>query len=109
MSLEYFIRLANESAGTLYLMVILLFVALVIIIERWRHLAYMNSVGIKVIEMCQTVSSLSPNAFNELEQQYPQSPILKLFKVAISGEKLHLVREELDGDLRGGNHCTGST
>jgi len=99
MSIQYFFRLANESAGTLYLMLILLFVALVIIIERWRFLANMNHIGKQVIQMCQSVSSLSQVEFQKLEQSYSNTPVVKLLNVAVTGERAHLVREELSGNL----------
>jgi biopolymer transport protein ExbB len=99
MSIQYFFHLANESAGTLYLMLILLLVALVIIIERWRFLANMNHIGKQVIQMCQSVSSLSQVEFQKLEQSYSNTPVVKLLNVAVTGERAHLVREELSGNL----------
>lgn len=99
MSIQYFFHLANESAGTLYLMLLLLLIALVIIIERWRFLGNMNKIGQTAIQMCQSASTLTQAEFHKLEQTYSNTPVVKLLNVAVTGERAHLVREELSGNL----------
>jgi biopolymer transport protein ExbB len=99
MSLQYFFHLANESAGILYLMLILLLIALVIIIERWRFLANMDHIGKKTIQMCQSANSISQAEFKKLEQTFSNTPVVRLLNVAVTGERAHLAREELSGNL----------
>lgn len=51
MNISHLFELANESGGTLYLMMVLLLVALTVIIERSRHLSNMQQGGEKLIAM----------------------------------------------------------
>jgi biopolymer transport protein ExbB len=51
MNLSHLLDLANDSGGTLYLMLVLLLVALTVIIERARYLSNMQHGGEKIIAM----------------------------------------------------------
>ncbi len=51
MNLSHIIDIANDSGGTLYLMVVLLTLALTVIIERSRHLSSMLGNGERLIQV----------------------------------------------------------
>ncbi|SDY51291.1 biopolymer transport protein ExbB [Collimonas sp. OK242] len=51
MNISHLLELANESGGTLYLMLVLLLVALTVIIERARYLSNMQHGGEQIIAM----------------------------------------------------------
>ncbi|WP_447122203.1 MotA/TolQ/ExbB proton channel family protein [Glaciimonas sp. GG7] len=51
MNISHLFELANDSGGTLYLMLVLMLVALTVIIERTRHLSNMQQGGEKLIAM----------------------------------------------------------
>ena len=51
MDITHLIQLANDSGGTLYLMLVLLLIALTVIIERTTHLSFMEHGGAHLIAM----------------------------------------------------------
>ncbi len=51
MDITHLIQLANDSGGTLYLMLVLLLIALTVIIERTTHLSFMEHGGAQLIAM----------------------------------------------------------
>lgn len=51
MTISHLVDLANDSGGTLYLMLVLLLIALTVIIERTRYLSSMERGGAKLISM----------------------------------------------------------
>ncbi|MHB1676061.1 MAG: MotA/TolQ/ExbB proton channel family protein [Sulfuriferula sp.] len=53
MTISHLISLANDSGGTLYLMLVLLLIALTVTIERTRYLANMQHGGAKLIGLLQ--------------------------------------------------------
>jgi biopolymer transport protein ExbB len=99
MSIENFLRLANESGGVIYLMFVLLFVALFIIIERLKHLSDMKKVGLQLIALCQNPKSLIKQELIDLEQNHPDIPAFQLLKVAMNKDISNITREDLEGEL----------
>jgi len=99
MSIENFLRLANESGGVIYLMFVLLFVALFIIIERLKHLSDMKKVGLQLIDLCQNPKSLIKQELIDLEQNHPDIPAFQLIKVAMNKDISNITREDLEGEL----------
>ncbi len=99
MSFVHLFKLANESGGTLYLMLFLLLLALTVIIERWRYLANMYRVGEKAIELCRSKKVINKSTIKEFHQSHNEVPVLRLLEVAIDGEHDHLNQEELSGSL----------
>ena len=51
MTISHLINLANDSGGTLYLMLVLLLIALTVIIERTRYLSNMQQGGARLIAL----------------------------------------------------------
>jgi biopolymer transport protein ExbB len=99
MSLENFLRLANESGGVIYLMFALLFVALFIIIERLKHLADMKKIGLHLIDLCQNPNSLTKQGLIDLKGNHPDIPAFQLLKVAIIKDISTITREDLEREL----------
>jgi biopolymer transport protein ExbB len=99
MSFPHLIQLANESGGTLYLMLFLFLLALTVIIERWRYLANMYQVGEKAIAMCRSKKIVDKKTLQEFHEVHTEHPLLSLLSVAIDGEHDHLSKEELSGNL----------
>ena len=99
MSFVHLFSLANESGGTLYLMLFLLLLALTVIIERWRYLANMYKVGEKAIELCRSKKNINKNTLQEFHEIHSEYPVLRLLEVAIDSELEHCNREELSGSL----------
>ena len=99
MSFVHLLHLANESGGTLYLMLILFLIALTVIIERWRYLANMYKVGDEVITLCRSKKGIDKRTLQEFQEVHADYPVLSLLNVAIDGEHDHLNREELSGNL----------
>jgi biopolymer transport protein ExbB len=99
MTLEYLLTIANSSGGILYFMTILLFVAIVIIVERLKHLADMRRVGNELITLCQSKQELKLNTLQALQQSHDDYPIIQLLKIVINTKIKDLNRESLDGNL----------
>ncbi len=99
MSFNHLFQLANESGGTLYLMLFLLLVALTVIIERWRYLANMYKVGENAIAICRSKKIIDKRTLQDFREIHADYPVLGLLEVAIDGEHDNLDREELSGNL----------
>jgi len=92
-------EIANSSGGIIYFMLLMLFVALFIVVERYRFLANMRHVGTHLIALCRQSDDLSQKDLRALHAAHASSPVMKLLEVAIHGEQVHLSREELDNNL----------
>ena len=96
MNISHLIELANDSGGTLYLMLLLLLVALTVIIERSRYLSNMLEGGAKLIAMLKQRGGETA-AFN-VPDQLSQLPHAQLFAV-LQSEPASVNRDTLDGHL----------
>jgi biopolymer transport protein ExbB len=96
MNITHLIDLANDSGGTLYLMLLLLLVALTVIIERSRYLSNMQEGGVQLIAMLQResgyISALT------LPDKLSQLPHERLFAI-LQNEPASADRDTLDGHL----------
>jgi biopolymer transport protein ExbB len=99
MSLQYFYTLANSSGGILYLMMVILFVAIVIIIERLKHLSDMRRVGDELIKLCQSKQGIKLDTLQALEKGHDDYPIIQLLKIVLNTNIKDQNRESLDGNL----------
>ena len=79
MNMTHLIQLANDSGGTLYLMVILLLVALTVIIERTRYLSSMLHGGEQIIASLK--SDQGATALLTLSSKLPNLPHSQLIQV----------------------------
>jgi len=70
MSIEFLLRLANESGGVIYLMFVLLFIAIFIIIERLKFLADMKKVGLQLITLCQNSKSVNKESLQAFQESH---------------------------------------
>jgi len=89
MTLQYLLDLAASSGGTLYLMVILLFVALTVIVERAWFLYRLMAGGRQINER---VAALPKGRSDLLEQEIERAgslPHAELLKVALSHPELN--------------------
>jgi biopolymer transport protein ExbB len=80
MNLSHIFALANESGGTLYLMLLLLLVALTVIIERHRFLLNMQNGGEQLIEMLQKSGHNATLALPEKLAQLPHAPLFAIMQ-----------------------------
>lgn len=96
MNITHLIDLANDSGGTLYLMLLLLLVALTVIIERSRYLSNMQEGGVQLIAMLQRESG-QISAF-ALPDKFSQLPHQRLFAI-LQNEPASADRDTLDGHL----------
>ncbi len=81
MNISHLIQLANDSGGTLYLMVILLLIALTVIIERTRYLSFMLQGGEQIIDMLKKNQGQSDlNQFAEKMTNLPHARLLDVLK-----------------------------
>ena len=96
MNTSHLLELANDSGGTLYLMLLVLLVALTVIIERSRYLSNMLEGGAKLIAMLKQnggqIAELS------LPEKLGQLPHARLF-ATVCKEPASTDREALDGHL----------
>jgi len=96
MNLTHIFELANDSGGTLYLMLLLLLVALTVIIERTRYLSNMQKGGEQLIAMLQEGAQ---NATLALSDKLAQLPHAGLFKILQNEPVANTDRVSLDGHL----------
>jgi biopolymer transport protein ExbB len=99
MSIEFLLRLANESGGVIYLMFVLLFIAIFIIIERLKFLADMKKVGLQLITLCQNSKSVNKESLQAFQESHAEIPSVRLVNVALRENIIGLTREDLDGKL----------
>jgi len=95
MDISHLLELANDSGGTLYVMLVLLLVALTVIIERTRYLSFMEKGGASLIAMLKKDSS--SDGF-ELKGKLAQLPHARLFEV-LRDEPANINRDVFDGHL----------
>lgn len=96
MNISRLIELANDSGGTLYLMLLLLLVALTVIIERSRYLSNMLEGGARLIAMVKEEGGQM--AALSLPDKLAQLPHARLLTISKS-EPGSSNRESLDGHL----------
>src|ERR1700757_5274407 len=96
MDISHLIELANDSGGTLYLMLVLLLVALTVIVERTRYLSNMEKGGTALIAMLKK----DDGKFDEiaLPTKMTQLPHARLFDV-LQNEPANVNRDSFDGHL----------
>jgi biopolymer transport protein ExbB len=99
MTLQYLFTIANSSGGILYFMLILLFVAIVIIVERLKHLSDMRRVGNELITMCQRKGTIKLESLQSLQKNHDDYPIIQLLNIVINTNIKDLNRETLEGNL----------
>jgi biopolymer transport protein ExbB len=95
MNLSHIFELANDSGGTLYLMMVLLLVALTVIIERARYLSNMQHGGEKIIAMLKRADFIPEQA---LPKKLARLPHGRLFD-ALQQASADTDRSKLDGHL----------
>jgi biopolymer transport protein ExbB len=96
MNINHLLELANDSGGTLYLMLLLLLIALTVIIERSRYLSNMQQGGAELIAMLkQNEGTLFAGGLVDSLQQLPHS---RLFAI-LQHEPASADRNTLDGHL----------
>ena len=82
MNLTHLIDLANDSGGTLYLMLVLLTLALTVIIERSRYLSNMLEAGDHLIRLLRSRQGEGHAGLMEFSQKHPKLPHLNLIDAA---------------------------
>jgi len=97
MNISHLLNLANDSGGTLYLMVLLLLVALIVIIERTRYLSFMQQGGMKLIAMLKNGAEMEELV--SLPRQLAQLPHAHLFEI-LKSEPANVGHASLDGHLQ---------
>jgi biopolymer transport protein ExbB len=96
MNLSHIFALANESGGTLYLMLLLFLVALTVIIERYRFLLNMQNGGELLIA---NLKDSSHHATLALPEKLAQLPHARLFTI-FQNEPANIAdRATIDGHL----------
>lgn len=95
MNISRLFELANDSGGTLYLMLLLL-VALTVIIERFRYLSNMQQGGEQIIAMLKN-DQTNPDSL-QLPEQLARLPHGRLFEV-LQHEPANTDRASFDGHL----------
>jgi biopolymer transport protein ExbB len=83
MDLKHLIDLANDSGGTLYLMIILLTLGLTVIIERSRYLSNMLEAGEQLITALRSGNSSDQAHWREFAKRHPRLPHLNLIDAAM--------------------------
>ena len=96
MTISHILELANDSGGTLYLMLLLLLVALTVIIERTRYLSNMQHGGEQLIAMLKEGAN---KATLTLPEKLAQLPHANLFNTLQNEPVSNADRATLDGHL----------
>ena len=100
MNLSHLIDIANDSGGTLYLMLVLLTLALTVIIERSRYLSNMLEAGDQLIRLLKSRSAESHSGLTDIFHKYPQLPHRQLIDAASSAQPTTRAdRESMDSTL----------
>lgn len=100
MNLPHLIDIANDSGGTLYLMLVLLTLALTVIIERSRHLSHMLEAGDQLIRLLKSRRVDSHAGLADIFLRHPKLPHRQLID-AINGVQpvVRSDRESMDSTL----------
>jgi biopolymer transport protein ExbB len=96
MDISHLIELANDSGGTLYVMLLLLLVALTVIIERTRFLSFMEKGGVALIAMLKKEAAQGGEI--AVPEKLSQLPHARLFDV-LGNEPANANRAAFDGHL----------
>ncbi len=100
MDIKHLIDLANDSGGTLYLMIVLLTLALTVIIERSRYLSNMIEGGERLIHTVISEHHTDQSHWRAFTEKHPNLPHLRIVDAALS---IHAAptanRQVLDGLL----------
>ena len=81
MDLDHLINLANNSGGTLYVMVLLLLIALTVIIERARFLSNMQHGGARLIAQLKDMQGgLADLTLNDREEKLPHASLFEIVR-----------------------------
>jgi len=96
MNISHLLDLANDSGGTLYLMLVLLLVALTVIIERTSYLSNMQQGGEQLIARLKRKEAQSD--FSPLPKKMARLPHASLFDV-LQHEPANANRDTLAGHL----------
>lgn len=100
MDISKLIELANNSGGTLYVMALLFFIALVVIIERAFYLLNMQKSGQEIISLLRPDISMNQKALTDLLHRKADLPHTRLlnsgraFQKADAGQQIEGVLEE---------------
>ena len=82
MNVEHLIDLANNSGGTIYVMLAVLLVALTVIVERTRYLSSMARSGAELIRVLQGSLTGPGDDLQSLRGKHPHLPHLALLRAA---------------------------
>ncbi|MDE2342659.1 MAG: MotA/TolQ/ExbB proton channel family protein [Betaproteobacteria bacterium] len=100
MHMTHLIDIANDSGGTLYLMMVLMTIALTVIIERSRYLSNMLEAGDQLIRLLKSRSAESHSGLSDIFQKYPKLPHRNLIDAASSAQPATRAdRESMDSTL----------
>ncbi len=80
MNISHILELANDSGGTLYLMLVLLLVALTVIIERTRYLSNMQHGGEQLIAMLKEGAQKATLALPDKLAQLPHAGLFTILQ-----------------------------
>lgn len=97
MNIAHLLDLANDSGGTLYIMLVLLLVALTVIIERTRYLANMQHEGVQLIAQLKH-NDARRGEYSPLPEKLKRLPHASLFDV-LQHEPANVDRTTLSGHL----------
>ncbi len=84
MDIKHLMDLANDSGGTLYIMILLLTLALTVIIERSRYLSNMIEVGDQLIKNVISNNHADQSQWRAFSQKHPNLPHLRVVDAALS-------------------------
>ena len=96
MDISHLLELANDSGGTLYIMLVLLLIALTVIIERTRYLSFMESGGAKLIALLKKPGNQADDFVTT--KKISELPHARLFDV-VHNEPANVDRDTFDAHL----------
>ncbi len=100
MNMTHLIDIANDSGGTLYLMLVLLTLALTVIIERSRYLSNMLEAGDQLIRLLKSSDKGAHTKLADFFHQYPKLPHRHLVDAATQAlPVIRSDRESMDNTL----------
>lgn len=95
LTISHLIQLANESGGTLYIMLALLLVALTVIVERMRYLSNMQHRGEQLIAHLRARRDAGTVELNAQQQRLPHAKLIE----SMRNEPPTVTKDALDGHL----------
>ncbi len=97
MTIDHLLTLANDSGGTLYVMVLLLLVALTVIIERARYLSSMQRGGAHLIALlAEQQGNLSDLSLTERQSRLPHASLFEIIQRDSSRTTREIMGEHLE-------------